>query len=252
VRSPHSGPRRPDVDPARYQESFIAEGRALADAAEGHLEARVPGCPDWNVADLLWHIGEVHYFWRTIAGKALRSYKDIPDITRPPDEDLVAWYRDGVEETLDAIYGADPTTEVWTWAPVKNVAWIQRRQAHETAVHRWDAQSATGNERPIAPDIAVDGVDEFFEFMLPLAGDGLTDGGELVHLHATDAAGEWLVTVDGGTVAVAREHGKGDAAVRGTASDLVLLLWRRVDPSALEVLGDVGALERFLARAGLD
>ena len=25
----------------------------------------VPCCPDWRIADLVWHLGEVHWFWAT-------------------------------------------------------------------------------------------------------------------------------------------------------------------------------------------
>ena len=32
-----------------------------------HLERPVEHCPGWNVADLVWHLTEVHWFWSTIA-----------------------------------------------------------------------------------------------------------------------------------------------------------------------------------------
>jgi hypothetical protein len=44
-------------------------------------------------------------------------------------------------------------------------------------------------------------------------------------------------------------HGKGDVAVRGPASDLLLVLMRRVPPGdpPVEVLGDAAVLDELLA-----
>jgi MDMPI C-terminal domain len=40
--------------------------------------------------------------------------------------------------------------------------------------------------------------------------------------------------------------------VQGTASDLLLLLWRRRSPADVTVFGDVSVLDRFLIRTDLD
>jgi hypothetical protein len=44
---------------------------------------------------------------------------------------------------------------------------------------------------------------------------------------------------------VTREHAKGDVAVRGTASDLLLFLWGRLPGERLEVLGDASLVGRY-------
>ena len=146
----------------------------------------------------------------------------------------------------------DPRTYVWTWSAQKNAAFVQRRMAHESAVHRVDAELAAGFRRPIAADLAADGVDEFLEFFFASEHDERSEPGESIHLHSTDCGDEWLVTVRDGVVTTEREHAKGDAAVRAGVSDLLLLLWRRLRPDDVEVLGDRKALERFLARTSLD
>ena len=81
---------------------------------------------------------------------------------------------------------------------------------------------------------------------MPVEEARLTGHGETVHLHQTDGDGEWIVTL-GDRITVERGHTKADTAVRGTGSDLLLMLWRRVPPSQLEVLGQPANLERFLA-----
>ena len=73
-----------------------------------------------------------------------------------------------------------------------------------------------------------------------------------MHLHAGDAPGEWWVAPGEGGWTVEREHRKGDAAIRGTASDLLLALWRRVDRPALDVVGDEAVADRFLGHSDLE
>ncbi len=43
----------------------------FADATRDHLDARVEHCPGWSVADLVWHLTEVHWFWGTIVEERL-------------------------------------------------------------------------------------------------------------------------------------------------------------------------------------
>ena len=50
--------------------------------------------------------------------------------------------------------------------------------------------------------------------------------------------GEWLARFEPDRAVVTHEHAKGDAAARGTASDLLLLMWGRVPVEQLEVFGD--------------
>ena len=121
-----------------------------------------------------------------------------------------------------------------------------RRVAHETAVHRWDAQAAAGAPEPVDVRLAVDGIQEMFDLLTARPGHERVRGdGETIHLHCTDTDGEWLVRLTPQGVAVTREHAKGDVAARGTASDLLLLLWGRVPPDRVEVFGDASLLARW-------
>jgi uncharacterized protein (TIGR03083 family) len=172
---------------------------------------------------------------------------------RPPDGELVAWAARQAIELGRTLRETDPATPVWTWAPQKDVAFIVRRMAQETAVHRWDAEAAAGEPGPIEAELASDGIDEFLAFFLD---HRFRDGGRLdgsVHLHATDTPGEWLVHEEpDGALTVTAAHAKGDAAVRGPASDLLLALWRRVGLDRVEVLGDRDVAERLVARTTVE
>jgi uncharacterized protein (TIGR03083 family) len=233
-----------------YISAIRRDAEALADAAEDNLRLRVPACPDWSVADLVWHTGEVHHFWSSIAEGLLQDRRDVSPVSRPPDADLIPWFRQKSWVIADVLDRTDPSARVWTWAAQKDVGFIRRRMAHETGVHRWDAQSASGVTTPIGSQLAADGIDEFLDVHMPETGD-FRDGSEVVHLHCTDAPGEWVARIGEGRLDVSRKHGKGDVAVRGPASDILLLLWRRIQPSDVDVVGDDVALKRFLARTDL-
>jgi uncharacterized protein (TIGR03083 family) len=222
-------------------------------AAAADLATPVPACPGWDVAELVWHLLGVHYFWRSIAAGALQDPREVAEPDRPADAELVGAFRDGAAALMEVLAATDPATPVWTWAPQKDVAFIVRHQAQETAVHRWDAEQAAGRGFAIDAPLASDSIDEFLAFSFPSANEGAALAGS-VHLHCTDVPGEWLVAPagEGNEVVVTREHAKGDAALRGTASDLLLALYRRAGLDTLDVVGDRAAAEAFIAYPDLD
>ncbi len=238
------------VDSIRRDSDGFAEA---AEAAGPH--AAVAACPDWTVADLVWHLREVHHGWRAIVEDRLRDPSGIAPIERPPDfTQLLADFRAGAGRLADVLGAADPTTPVWTWAPQQDAAFVIRHQAQEAAVHRWDAEQAAGRDFSIDPVMAADAVDEFLALIGTAyqAEEAAPLGGTL-HLHATDTPGEWVVTEDeAGDLHVERTHRKADAALRATASDLLLMLYRRVTPARGEVFGDTAILHRLLHRRDLD
>jgi hypothetical protein len=124
-------------------------------------------------------------------------------------------------------------------------------------VHRADGELTVGTRPVIDPVIAADGIAEWLSFLPTVRAWEHPDGpspvpeGKVVHFHATDvqADGEWLIHGVPGGVTVAAGHGKGDAALRGPASELLLVLMRRLptDDPAVEVIGDRALLDGWLA-----
>jgi uncharacterized protein (TIGR03083 family) len=237
-----------------YPAAVRRDGLGLAAAAEAAgPAAQVPSCPGWDVAELVWHLTEVQYFWAEIVARQLQDPEAVARLERPEGfPALLARCRSGVEHLASTLAVADPATPVWTWARQKDAGFVIRHQAQEAAVHRWDAEHAAGRAFSIEPDLAADSIDEFLEHTATWRIEGALPVGGTVHLHATDAAGEWTVAEDrAGALVVQRSHSKGDAALRGRASDLLLILYRRLGTKAAEAFGDPGVLERFLARPNL-
>lgn len=239
--------------PEEHVAHLRADGAALARAAAGQLTAPVPSCPGWTLADLVAHTLDVHGFWATIVEGRL-TQPPTDDFARPPDDRLVDAYLATLEKLAGLLDGADPAEPLWTWSASNNhIGFVQRRTAHETAVHRWDAEAAVGEPSAIEAGLAVDGIDEFVEEFLgnPRLASRFEGGRRTIHLHCIDAEGEWLIETGGGAVTVRREHAKGDVAARGPASDLLLLLWGRRRAADVEVFGDGGVLDEFAARTSI-
>jgi uncharacterized protein (TIGR03083 family) len=245
------------MDDTRFLASLEADGEGLADAADIHLDASIPACPAWTMADLVWHVGQVHEFWREVVDRKLTDLKHFTRDERPSEAGLLSWYRHGVTRLVDVLTAADPDAHVWTWSSQHDVGFVIRRMAQETAVHRWDAEDAIGGQHVIPTDLAADGIDEFLQFFTARKADGAAPLGGTVHVHTTDIEGEWLVgdprpDRDGNALSLSYEHAKGDAALRGTAETLLLALWRRRTIDDLEVFGDRAIAERLLAHTALD
>ena len=214
---------------------------ATAEAADPSLG--VPTCPGWNIADLVWHLGEVHWFWSTIIDTRATGPEAVEKVkpARPHGYvELVGWARAEADRLVDVLAANADDLSVWTWALHESdhtVGFIRRHQVQEAAVHRWDLQNAASaaDPDPIAPEAASDAIDEMLHITLPwsVRADKTLPG--TVHLHCTDTEGEWFVHPDGRVEPI---HAKGDVAMRGTASDLLLALYERVPLDDVEIIGD--------------
>jgi hypothetical protein len=109
--------------------------------------------------------------------------------------------------------------------------------------------ATTDPPAPIEPDVASDSIDEFLTFSLPMGRAKAEPLKGTVHLHCTDTAGEWFIHPDGRVEPI---HAKGDVAVRGTASDLLLALYARVDIDDLDVIGNESIAEELVDSIDLE
>jgi len=233
------------MEPLAYLDRVADNAALFVDAARtAGVDAPVPNCPDWKVADLCRHQGRVFRWMCFMVENQVTEYASPKAIEAEAEQaEPLAWLEDGAKQALAFFRDADPQTPVWNWVaggPAPASFWY-RRMAHETVIHRIDAESAAGLGPPrVEPaDLASDGIDEFLAFLPIRAGRG---GGIPLegsyHFHTTDVSGEWVVTFTDGTPEVRREHAKADLAVRGPASDLELFLYNRRNADGLEIFGE--------------
>ena len=237
------------------------QGESLADAAErAGLDAAVPPCAPWLVKDLLRHTGYIH---RWAARHITERPSQVLDGSSEEeilcggadDAGLIAWFRAGHTALADTLTAADPAVECGTFMPAPSpLAFWARRQAHETAIHRADAESAAGAMPEYEPGFAADGIDELvmgFGRRRKYQPGSTTDGVRL-RVLATDTGDAWLVEALEGRLQPRRDaHGAADVrcAVSGPASGVYLYLWNRADatPAGVTVTGDPGLLSAWQA-----
>lgn len=237
-----------------YLDIVRREAAAMADAARLGLEEQCPSCPDWTVRRLVEHTGIAHRWVTEIVGRRATERVKRRELPSPPEDaaDIVPWFEEGVDLLVEMLSTTPPDESAWNWSvsqPHKVGFWL-RRMAHETVVHRWDAQCAHSAVTPIEAALAVDGIAEMMDTVLPRAladNPGRPSLGGTLHVHCTDVDGEWLVEVVQGEASVRVEHAKADCAVRGPASDLLLSIYGRIDGAeTIERFGDEAVFANWL------
>ena len=226
-----------------------------AAARQAGLRAEVPSCSPWQVRDLLRHQGYVHRWAGRFVAEELRQ--PVPELSEaeilaagPADDGLLDWFAAGYLELAETLRTADPAVQCWSFLPAPSpLAFWARRQAHETAIHRADAELAGGAVTPFPADFAADGIDELVMGFFGRRPAEAAAGQRTLRIMAADADRAWLATLapDGSkvlqvqrTCARADEHTadehRADCTLTGPASAVYLLLWNRADGDG----GDVG------------
>ena len=258
----------PAMTELTYADHVTAALRHIEDLAleldGADLSTPVPTCPGWDLAKLVKHTGLAHRWAAQIV--TTRASERLPfkavqlDLPEDPAA-LPEWLGAGADVFAEA-FAEDPATPVWTWGtggPGGTAAWWARRMVFETGVHRADAALALGREPQLDPVMACDGVSELLDNIAdtvafnPALGE-LRGAGESLHLHATDAPGEWTGVLGPDGVSWSAGHSKATVAVRGAAADLLLLVYNRrarTDADRFEVFGEPEVLDRWLAVATL-
>jgi uncharacterized protein (TIGR03083 family) len=245
---------------------FIEQNQAFSDLVHNADEsAPVPTCPEWNLGQLIRHVGRGDRWAAQIVRDRLDDYLDPRSVEGgkpPPDpDDAKSWLQGGAQRLVDAVALSGVQTPVWTFLGSRPANWWIRRRLHEVAVHRADAAIALGNDFALEPEIAADAISEWLERVALQAGRGgaalpLADDNTL-HLHATDPglgdAGEWTIRVADGGITWSHQHGKGAVALRGGATELLLAMLRRVSvaDTGIEMFGDDSVWQKWLERTPL-
>ncbi|CCK32234.1 hypothetical protein BN159_7855 [Streptomyces davaonensis JCM 4913] len=210
------------------------EGRLLADAAEqAGTDAKVPTCPGWQVTDLLRHMGTVHRWAAAFVAEGHASYQPAPE---PPALDgtaLITWFCEGHRQLVDTLTADEPDVRCWHFLPAPSpLAFWARRQAHETTIHRLDAEAARGGTpTEIDPAFAADGIDELLlGFHARSKSRARSPEPRVLRVRATDADDAvWTVRLsDEPPAAVRGGTGEADCEIAGPVALIYPALWNRL------------------------
>jgi uncharacterized protein (TIGR03083 family) len=250
------------MDTSAYVNAVVEQTNIFAGWVDGRdAAAPVPTCPKWTLAELVDHVGATQRMVAVLVGerltdpsKAFAGY--APGPTDPTQ--WRAWLADAAAEAKRAFDSVADDTPVWDPSGANaGVAFWSRRLFGEACVHRADAAAALDRPYELAPELAVAAVDDWLETMTSRGywenragfADGMRGSGQTLHFHATDAPGEWAVRREADRVVLERAHTKADAALRGPAAELLLVISRRrpLDAaSALEPFGDRALLDHWI------
>src|SRR6188768_3342756 len=128
----------------QFLESLRRDGSRIAEVvAAAELSTAVPSCPGWNVADLATHMGFIHRW--VIEAVTTRERPRNENIEPAPGgadaATLGSWLQRGVDTLVHELSDLDPDAPTWHPFDAPQVAGLwPRRQAHETMIHRWDAE----------------------------------------------------------------------------------------------------------------
>ncbi|MFI5618790.1 maleylpyruvate isomerase family mycothiol-dependent enzyme [Streptomyces sp. NPDC051567] len=237
-----------------YVETLAREGALLAAAAgRAGVDATVPTCPRWRVRDLLGHTGAVHRWAAGFVREALTEPVPFPDLPEPADDEVLPWYREGHAALVRTLAGAPADLRCWTFLPdpPSAAAFWARRQAHETTVHRMDAQAALGVAfSPVEPGFAQDGVDELLTgFHARPRSRVRTPEPRVLRVRAADTGAVWTVRLSSEPPRTVRGDadpadpsgpaGAPDCEVTGDAAWLYAALWNRLPLTGPGVTGDL-------------
>jgi len=256
---------RVDVEIATHIAAIAENGKLLAaNAEQAGLDAAVPACPGWDAKELLRHLSEIH-LWAAaqVTNRATKMWPDgLADIELwwperavfwPADDELVDYYlttNTNLVEVLDAA-PADLECRTFLAAPSPLAMWA-RRQAHETAIHRYDAEQANGEPTAFMPEFAADGLDELLVAFGSRWSSYPVAETHTMRIDSVDTGDSWhLILEPDGITALRGSREASDAIVSGTASDLYVALWNREDGAELSVQGDRSLLETWQTKSDI-
>ncbi|MCB5180185.1 maleylpyruvate isomerase family mycothiol-dependent enzyme [Streptomyces antimicrobicus] len=243
---------------SEFVKTLEREGQLLADTAErAGLDAHVPTCPGWRVTDLLRHTGSVHRWAAGYLLEAVMERLPFPDAPELVGSELLAWFREGHADLVRALREAPADLQTWTFlptAPSSPLAFWARRQAHETTVHRMDAEAALGIAfSPVDARFAEDGVDELLTgFHARTRSLVRTEEPRTMRIRAADTGAVWTVHLSPEPArTVVGDEGPADCEIVGTAQWLYTALWNRRPLTGPEVSGDTSLARLWIENAGI-
>jgi uncharacterized protein (TIGR03083 family) len=224
-----------------YLGSIAVDSAALTDLAKCHdLDLPVPACPGWTLRDLVAHVGGANRWVTTCVSSGLTAQERVLPPGPTSRDDLLSWFDESLGELLSALAATAPEDPVWT--PIRGASgsvWWRRKQALEVAIHRADAEAATGvTLTVIEPRLALDGIDEYAQEFLPLMLHAVTAPPPVtaVLLSPNDIdESRVLSLIPAGDD---RDPGIPHVELEASASDLLLWMWNRVTDGSPAVSGD--------------
>jgi uncharacterized protein (TIGR03083 family) len=228
--------------------SYLTADYARLLACLPNESVAVPSCPGWSTNDLAKHMGHVYLGQAFVVetGVKAEAKEHLAPYARTDDvREFMGWGFTAIVKALDL---ARPERKTWSWHHSDNTVdfWF-RRMAHETVIHRIDAELACGSVTTIPEDLALDGIDEVLDF-LPLLGSWEGAPNQAFGIVSICALGSkqdthWDIEFTADYAAVTKAESVSPLArlkISGTPEAMDLYLWGRISSSdsRITITGD--------------
>lgn len=234
-----------------YSEYFYNNCAAIIEVASADLSAKVPACPGWTMRDLVEHIRHVAWIPSVVLPTMSTEAPDWSRLPAPIDDSaaLISAAKDQVAVATVELSRVDQSAQCWTMRKQEPTAGFwPRRAALETAVHRFDAESAVGAPTACEAPLAADGIDELLDGILfgQLHRHPEMAPGGVLEVEAVDQNTHWRVAAENDSIVL--DPGQNPAVtIRGNSAELFLVLWGRLERTRITTKGDLAVLGEWLA-----
>ena len=241
------------VDHIAVIESEAARIRA---AYAADPTGRVPWSDRWSVGTVARHVaGTHHVVAQVISDRPTANFGRFSSLATPAKGDpaFPDWFAAGTAALVEQCRVTPPAEACWTTVHQDDggtAGWWVRRMAHETLVHRWDAEAGAAIAgAPIDPPVAADAIDEWADVLVGASRAlHMSPAGPAVRISCADVDQEWYLSLaEAGGRTVHTEPIDVALTIRGEAEALLLLLWGRIDADAagVDLEGDTDLLARW-------
>ncbi|MDA8197412.1 MAG: maleylpyruvate isomerase N-terminal domain-containing protein [Actinomycetota bacterium] len=219
----------------KFHGSYIEEFQRVSDAlyalaVESGLDADVP-LEGWTMSHLISHLANVYHRMNLRIGAT--EPPKAPDINHTGAEALERYLitRDALIARLAQV---DSNTHCWNWTGMnQNKHWIERRIAHETAIHLLDALASIDVKRAAEytfdDTFSIDGVEEFREtFLARLENDFKGPDHDItIRLTADDSSFSEAFTIGKNHIHHSPHRTVADIEYISSPSNLYKFVWNR-------------------------
>jgi uncharacterized protein (TIGR03083 family) len=235
-----------------------SEGARILAAYRSNPDGRVPWSDRWTVRSVARHVAGSHHAVAVIlADRPSADFERAAAMPRIETSDpaFPEWFAANTERLLTQCRTVPLDAVCWAPHPLLDgtAAYWRRRIAYDTLVHRWDAETGAGIAgAAMEPEIAADAVDELLLGLRVTRAMTNAPAGPAIRLACVDTPDGtphvWHLDVsEVGNLTVHAEPIDVAVTLSGTAEDLLLWLWGRIeiDGVSIEVDGDRSVLDRW-------
>ena len=243
----------------RVRWGIVEYTRRLAEAAAAAKpETRVPTAPEWDVRELVRHLGQTQHWVAEIVERRIADPSQLPGEMVPVPQDAgewTAWLGESARRLAAAFSDEALVAAVFNPAADERTGgrfWLLS-SLNEAVVHGFDGAAAAGRSYDVDADLAGGLIENHFAMLTSPtwallrseSAEAIRGDGQTLQVVSSDGAGAWRVERRPEGATCREGNGPADVTITGSAGALLLALTRR-SSAGVEVEGDPSLFQHWL------